>query len=121
MRCLQLQQRGDRRPARRSAACARADAERPASDRALRAARALDLAERVGVDLLVDARHGGQDRRPRARERLRHARRVGDERERRAVERRRLVAIRAKLCAIGRKSSTVSLRPRCASSRAARR
>ena len=73
------------------AAGVRADAERPAPERALDPGLALDPVEHARMDLLVDARHRGKDGRPDGAERLGDARRVGDERDRRAVVRRRLV------------------------------
>ena len=73
------------------AAGAGTDPERPQADPPAQAARTLDLAERVRVDLLVHAGHGRQDRRPHRRESLRHARDVGSERDRSSAMRRRLV------------------------------
>ena len=73
------------------AARAAADPERPQPDSPAQAAGALDLAERVRVDLLVDARDSREDRRPDGRQSLGHTRDVGDERDGRSAMRRRLV------------------------------
>ena len=68
-----------------------ADGDGPEPDPALHPPGAFDLPERVRVDLLVDARHGGEDGRLHRRERLGHARDVGDRRDRRAVMARGLM------------------------------
>ena len=83
---LQSQQGGHRLALAPEAAGPAAHADRPESDRALRPALAVDLAEHVRVDLLVHARDRRQDRRMHRRERVRHAHRLGAEGERRAVE-----------------------------------
>src|SRR5439155_9065436 len=82
---LQAQTRRDTPAGAAETARMRTDPERPAAERALEPALALDLAEDAGVDLLVDARHGRQDRRVHGLERLGDARRLGDESDRRAV------------------------------------
>ena len=88
---LQREEGGHRPAGAPQAARPCPDAERPAADRPLQAAAALDLVEDAGVDLLVDARDRRQDGRAHGAERLADAGRLRDERHRRAGVRGRLV------------------------------